>query len=379
MPDRIKQKMLVDGIKTTMNVTVSSDEPVEIRRLEITNSTNTEQTLEVVSYFEPVLSRKEQDYAHQAFNNLFLVYEYDEQSGALIVKRKKRGATDKEVYLATKLSTNAEQIGETEYEIDKEKFIGRGNLEIPKMIKQSLPFSKNVGLVTEPIAAMKNIVKVLPEQTVFVDLIISVENEKEKCMKNLEKYQISNIERTFEISKARCEAESRYMNEKGTEIELYQKMLSYILFDNPIKSRCLKNVPKEKYSQCELWKYGISGDMPIILVQIKNINDAYVIRQVLKAYEFFRTKNISIELVILNEEKYSYENYVRDEIEKEIANSNMTYLKNIRGGIFLLEQSEIDVKDVNLIKFVSSIVIDSHLGNLKTIIDDLEDDEFGKI
>ena len=379
MPDRIKQKMLVDGIKTTMNVTVSSDEPVEIRRLEITNSTNTEQTLEVVSYFEPVLSKKEQDYAHQAFNNLFLVYEYDEQSGALIVKRKKRGATDKEVYLATKLSTNAEQIGETEYEIDKEKFIGRGNLEIPKMIKQSLPFSKNVGLVTEPIAAMKNIVKVLPEQTVFVDLIISVENEKEKCMKNLEKYQISNIERTFEISKARCEAESRYLNVKGTEIELYQKMLSYILFDNPIKSRCLKNVPKEKYSQCELWKYGISGDMPIILVQIKNINDAYVIRQVLKAYEFFRTKNISIELVILNEEKYSYENYVRDEIEKEIANSNMTYLKNIRGGIFLLEQSEIDVKDVNLIKFVSSIVIDSHLGNLKTIIDDLEDDEFGKI
>ncbi len=378
MPDRIKQKMIVDGIKTTMNVTVSSDDPVEIRRLEITNNTNTEQTLEVVSYFEPILSKKEQDYAHQAFNNLFLVYEYDEKSGALIVKRKKRGTNDREVYLATKLSTNAEQIGETEYEIDKEKFIGRGNLEVPKMIKQSLPFSKNVGLVTEPIVAMKNIVKVLPEETVFVDLIISVENDREQCVQNLEKYQISNIERTFEISKARCEAESRYLNVKGKEIELYQKMLSYILFDNPLKSKWLKNVPKEKYSQCELWKYGISGDMPIILVQIRNINDVYVIKQVLKAYEFFRTKNIFVEMVILNEEKYSYESYVRDEIEKEIANSNMTYLKNIRSGIFLLEKSEMDIKDVNLIKFVSSIIIDSHLGNLKTVINDMEDDELGK-
>ena len=379
MPDRVKEKIIVDGIKTIMNVTVSSNDPVEIRRLEITNNTNTEQTLEVVSYFEPILSKPEQDYSHQAFNNLFLVYEYDEETDSLIVKRKKRGANDKEVYLATKLSTDAEQIGKTEYEIDKEKFIGRGNLEIPKMIKQSLPFSKSTDLVTEPIIAMKNIVKVLPEQTIYVDLIISVEKDKEQCISNLAKYQISNIERTFEISKARCEAESRYLNIKGTEIELYQKMLSYILFDNPLKSKWISKVPKKRYNKSELWKYGISGDMPIILVQIRNMNDIYVIKQVLKAYEFFRTKNIFVELVILNEEKYSYENYIRDEIEKEIANNNMTYLKNIRSGIFLLEQNEMDLKDVDLIKFVSSIVIDSHLGNLKTVIHDMEDDELGRI
>lgn len=379
MPDRIKQKIVVDGIKTTMNVTVSSNDPVEIRRLEITNNTNTEQTLEVVSYFEPILSRPEQDYSHQAFNNLFLVYEYDEETGALIVKRKKRSANDTEVYLATKLSTNVEQIGKSEYEIDKEKFIGRGNLEIPKMIKQSLPFSKSTDLVTEPIVAMKNIIKVLPEQTAFVDLIISVENDKEQCIKNLEKYQMSNIESTFEISKARCEAESRYLSIKGTEIELYQKMLSYILFDNPLKSKWISQLPKISYNKSELWKYGISGDMPIMLVQIRNMNDIYVIKQVLKAYEFFRTKNIFVELVILNEEKYSYENYIRDEIEKELANSNMTYLKNIRGGIFLLEQNEMDSKDVDLIKFVSSIIIDSHLGDLKTVINDMEEDELGRI
>ncbi len=379
MPDKVKEKIIVDGIKTIMNVTVSSNDPVEIRRLEITNNTNTEQTLEVVSYFEPILSKPEQDYSHQAFNNLFLVYEYDEETGSLIVKRKKRGTNDKEIYLATKLSTNAEQIGKTEYEIDKEKFIGRGNLETPKMIKQSLPFSKSTDLVTEPIIAMKNIIKVSPEQTVYIDLIISVENDKEKCISNLAKYQISNIERTFEISKARCEAESRYLNIKGTEIELYQKMLSYILFDNPLKSKLISKVPKTRYNKSELWKYGISGDMPIILVQIRNMNDIYVIKQVLKAYEFFRTKNIFVELVILNEEKYSYENYIKDEIEKEIANNNMTYLKNIRSGIFLLEQNEMDLKDVDLIKFVSSIIIDSHLGNLKTVINDMEEDELGRI
>ena len=59
--------------------------------------------------------------------------------------------------------------------------------------------------------------------------------------------------------------------------------------------------------QSELWKYGISGDLPIILVKVKDVNDIDIIKEILKAYEFFRIKNISIELVILDEEKHSYE------------------------------------------------------------------------
>ena len=62
---------------------------------------------------------------------------------------------------------------------------------------------------------------------------------------------------------------------------------------------------KEEYKQSNLWKYGISGDLPIILVKIKDANDIYVAKQVLKAYEFFRSKNINIELVLLDEEKHS--------------------------------------------------------------------------
>ena len=44
------------------------------------------------------------------------------------------------------------------------------------------------------------------------------------------------------------------------------------------------------YEQSELWKYGISGDLPIILVKVKDLNDSDVIKQILKAFEFFRIK-----------------------------------------------------------------------------------------
>ncbi len=373
MPDTSKFEKIKDDIKTTFKTTVDANEPVEIRRLEIKNNSNDEKIFEITSYFEPVLSRKEQDYAHQAFNNLFLIYEYDENTDSIKVKRKERENNNKELYLIAKMQTNCEKIGETEFEISKEKFIGRNNLGIPKMIQNSEPFSKRVGLVTEGIIALKNTIKVKPKEKVFVDLLLSVEYDAEIALKNLEKFNImENVTREFEIVKAKTEAESRYLEVKGKDIDIYQTIMSYILFDNPIKQN--EKLGYKIYEQKDLWKYGISGDLPIITVTIKYVNDLYVIKQIIKAYEYLKTKNIKVELVIINEENYSYENYIRDEIEGVILNSHLAYMKNIYGGIFVLSKNEMNIQDVNLIKFLSTIVIDSHLGNLVNVIKDIEED-----
>ncbi len=89
----------------------------------------------------------------------------------------------------------------------------------------------------------------------------------------------------------------------------------------------------------ELNKYNIDNE-----IIDKYINDIYVIKQILKAYEFFRTKNVKVELVIINEENYSYENYIRDEIEGAILNSHQAFLKNTNGGIFVLSKNEGEIQ-----------------------------------
>jgi len=379
MPDKIEQEILEGNIKTKIKTTVSSNEPVELRRMILENYGNEEEILEITSYFEPVLSKKEQDYAHPAFNNLFLINSFDEETGSLIVKRKQREANCKEMYLAASLSTNSETIGDLEYEINEDKFIGRGNLGIPVMVKNSIPLSKKIGLVTEPIVALKRTVKVKPNEEVVIDLVLSVGEELDKVKENNKKYQsFENVKTEFELSKARVEAESRYLRVKGKEIEIYQKMLSYIIFDNPVKSTFMKQSTKQEYRQSELWKYGISGDLPIILLKIKDVNESYVIKEVLKAYEYFRTKNIETELVILDEEKHSYENYVREEIEGAILNNHMSYLKNIKGGIFSLSKGEIARPDIELLEFLAAIKIDGSKGGLKNAIVDLEEEYLEK-
>ena len=247
------------------------------------------------------------------------------------------------------------------------------------MVKNSNPFSKKIGLVTEPIVALKRNMKIKPGQKSTMNLIISVGENKEKIIENIKKYKIEeNIQKAFELSKAKNEAQSRYLRVKGTQIRNYQKILSYIIFSNPAKKLNLEKLPKHKYEQSELWKYGISGDVPIILIKIKDINETYIIKEILKAYEFIRTKNFEIELVIIDEEKHSYENYVREEIDGLILNSQLSYLKNIRGGIFELSKNEISKEDLELLEFVAKIIIDGNKGGLENVIKDLEEEYLEK-
>ncbi len=378
MPDKNEQEIVNGNIKTKIKTTVSSNEPVELRRIILENQGNEEEILEVTIYFEPVLSNKQQDYAHPVFNNLFLVNQLEEETNSIIIQRKSRQVNGSKIYLVANLFTNSETIGDFEYEMDGEKFIGRGNLGIPNMVKHSIPLSKKNGLVTKNVVALKRCVKVKPGKESILDFVLTIHEEKEEVLKNIKKYQsMQNVTKEFELAKARVQAESRYLSMKGSDISIYQKMLSYLVFDNPTK------LPKRKektnsYHQSELWKYGISGDLPIILLKVRNVNDANIIKELLKAYEFFRMKNVETEIVILDEEKHSYENYVKEEIEGNILNNHMAYLKNQKGGIFTLSKEEIEPKDVELLEFLAAILIDSDKGGLENNIKELEENYLEK-
>ena len=93
---------------------------------------------------------------------------------------------------------------------------GRGNIGIPQMIKNSNPFSKKIGLVTEGIVALKGNLKVKSGEKTTINFLISVGEDKIKLIDNIKKYKVSeNVEKAFELSKAKNEAETRYLGLKG--------------------------------------------------------------------------------------------------------------------------------------------------------------------
>ena len=371
-PDMNKIVRQDGNIETTTKTFIVPNESIEIRRLELKNNGMEDETLEITSLLEPVLSSESQDYAHKAFNKLFLRYEFLNDTNTILVTRKKREESQQDIYLAVNLYTENNTIGDLEYEIDKDKFSGRGGgFCLPKAVENSIPFSKKIGLTIDPIVAMKRTINIKPEEKVALNLIIAVSENKEKVIEYINEYTNSEkIKRSMELSKAKNEAENRYLGVKGKDIILYQKILSLLLFNNPLKTVSYKNA--NYIPVTELWKYGISGDLPILLIKVFNQNDVENVDKILHAYEYFRVKNVSIDLVIINEEKNSYENYTKEAIMNCIYNNNLGYMQNIKGGIFVLDNLNNEEKDY--LEERANLVINATKGSILRSIKDMEEE-----
>lgn len=377
-PDKSKFVRQDGGIETTTRVWVLPDNPVEIRRIELKNLGNSGETIEVNAFLEPLLSSFNQDYAHKAFNNLFLSFEFLEETNTILVKRKSRDEKASDVYMAVNLYTENETIGDLEFELDKEKFVGRQNVELPIAVQNSFPLGRNLKRTADPIIAMRRTINILPSQKATLNLIIAVSEAKEKAVE-LIKGNMNNekIIRNMNLAKAKVEAESMYLGVKAVDIEKYQNMLRYLIYQNPLKLLMYKEKVPEEAKASDLWKFGISGDLPILAIKIRDVSDISVVKDALKAYEYYKIKNIKIDLVILNEEKKTYDNYVYEEIQNAILDRNLGYMQNINGGIFVL--NNLDKTQKRIVEYRANLLIDAHLGNIGRQIRDFEDEYIDKM
>ena len=370
-PSQNKIVRLDEDIETTIKTTIAPNEPIELKTIELTNHSSDAQTIEVTSYLEPILSTEAQDNSHPAFNNLFLNYEYLENEEAILVTRRKRSISEKPIFVGVSMHAESGMIGELEYEIDKEKFWGRNLRTVPKAVQNSSPLSRQIQYTTDPIISFKRVIEILPEKSLSLNFILAVGNSKEEVVNRLNSLTNSEtIKHQFELSKAKAEAENRYLGVNGKELELYQKILGYLYMQNPLKKMqypSVNNVPVSK-----LWKYGISGDLPILLVKIKEAEDIDVVEEMLKLYHYFHLKNIKIDFVIINEEKYSYQNHLKDRIFNSILNENISYMQNQKAGIFVLENLKPD--EIYYLECRANLSIDSSYGNAKRYLKELEEE-----
>ena len=71
--------------------------------------------------------------------------------------------------------------------------------------------------------------------------------------------------------------------------------------------------------QSGLWAQGISGDLPIVLLRIADIDDLDIVRELLQAHEYWRMKQLAVDLVILNDRQSSYVQELQVAIETLIG------------------------------------------------------------
>ncbi|KGI36814.1 NdvB [Clostridium tetani ATCC 9441] len=357
--DKAKFERIDDKIKTTTEICVSNEENGEIRKVSITNNSEEDKILEITSYFEVVLNKYDADLVHPSFSNLFINTEFVEEPLCILANRRKRSVKDKELWIMQALLTDEKVVGNIQYETNRAKFIGRCNdLDRPEVIENDKPLTNTVGAVLDPIISMRVRVKIPAKDSCELSYIMAICNERQEAIRIAEKYkQRDNVERIFELAWTYSQIESRYLGVKSYTINKFQELASNIIFPNEsIKQReeYVKNIRK---NQVDLWKYGISGDIPIVSIVINKIEDISSIKDIIKAHEYWNLKGLEVDLLIINLEESSYEQELQMSIKDIIFTSHLRDREYVSGGVFLYNKATMEEEDIEFVISISRLVI----------------------
>ena len=370
-----------ENIDTVTEVVVSSGDNAEIRRVTLVNHGDEACVLEVSSYYELVLAQHGADVAHPVFSNLFIRTEFVPELNCLIANRRPRSENDKTIWSVNLMTLEGEALGGLQYETDRFKFIGRGrDVSKPLVLEQSKPLTNTVGPVLDPIMSMRYMIKIEPGKMAKLNLVAAVGESREAVLDIASKYLKQDIiPEEFNLAATRSRVEARYLNLKPSDIEFYQELISHILFISPaqrLKKECIINNTK---GQSALWPYGISGDIPIILVTLEKTDDIDIVYDILKAHEYWKYKNLKVDLVILNEEENSYTNPLHGLLADILSSSHAHDMINKPGGVFVLKESTLSKEEVNLICAAARIVLRGSAGELKEQLYTKKDNNLPKL
>lgn len=349
-----------DGlISTKTEVMVTSGDNAEIRRVSLKNLGDQSCVIEVTSYFEVVLASQAVDVAHPAFSNLFVETGYLAERKCVVANRRQRSEHDKPSWLAHAVVLEGETAGDIQFETDRMQWQGRGrNMKAPLLLEQGKPLSNTTGPVLDPVISIRASLRIEPGKTARVSFVTAVSSSNEILLSLVDKYGThETVEGAFRLALTKSQVENRYLNLEANEMELYQDMISDILFISPIRRMNQSLILQNTQGQSALWRYGISGDMPIVLLILQKTYQVELLYEVLQAHEYWRLMDLKVDLVILGDEEYSY-NLPLNSLISEIVLSRQTHdvLKQ-PGDVFILDKNNMPPADVLLLYSVAGIIL----------------------
>ncbi len=347
-------------------LSVSPEDDVELRRVTLTNHSSTACTIELTSYAEVVLATQAADETHATFSNLFVQTEFVPSSSAILCTRRARTADENPPWLLHLLVGQGGTHGQISCETDRARFVGRnGTLANPRAMQKVAPLSNTAGSVLDPIISLRRTVTLQPDEIAVLNFIIGAAENRETANALVEKYQHFRMaDRARDLAWTHNQVILRHLNATEAEAQLYARLAGAIIYADPARRATSGILLENRRGQSALWAYGISGDTPLVLLRVTNLENIELVRQLIKAHSYWRAKGLTVELVILNEDISVYRQNLQDQITSLIAAGSEAQMLDKPGGIFVRRLEQIPNEDRVLLQSASRIVLDDEQGSL---------------
>ena len=298
-----------DGALTTaLDVLVSAEDDAEVRRVSITNHGFVAREIDVTAYAELALAPQAADVAHPAFSKLFVVTEHLPALGALLATRRRRSHGDPEVWIGQVAVIEGDAIGRPEFGTDRAQILGRGrDIRSPQRIVDGVALGGATGTVLDPAFALRRRVRVAPGGTARIAFWTLAAASRKALLDLIDKHHDpSAFDRAANLAWTQALVQLHHLGVDRGEAALFQQLAAHIVYAGPVLRPASDVLLKGAGGQPDLWRVGISGDLPIVLVRIADVHELGLARQLVKASEYWRAKGLAFDLVLLNERGSSY-------------------------------------------------------------------------
>jgi cellobiose phosphorylase len=354
------------GIEAYTEIAVSPEDDIELRRLRLTNLSRVRRSIEVTSYTEVVLATAAADAQHPAFGKLFVQSEIVDGPAAILCTRRPRAAEESAPWACHLMAVHGAAAGPASHETDRARFIGRGrHLDAPAALLDAAPLSGTAGAVLDPVMATRRVVTLEPEQTATIDLVHGAAQDRAACLALARKYADRRLaDRVFDMAWTHSQVSLRQLNASEADAQLYARLANTIVYAQPTLRAPTAVLLRNRRAQSGLWGYAISGDLPIVLLQVGEASNIELVRQLVQAHAWWRLKGLAVDLVIWNEERDVYRQRLQEQILALIAGSVESHVVDRPGGIFVRHPDQIALEDRVLLQSVARAVLCDRLGSL---------------
>jgi cellobiose phosphorylase len=348
-------------------IVVSPEDDIEVRRITITNRAQTPREIDVTSYAEVVLAPPAADALHQAFSNLFVQTEIIRPRQAILCTRRPRSRDEQVPWMFHLMAVHGADIGEVSYETDRMKFIGRGRTAAdPQAMRGPAALSGSEGPVLDPIVAIRYRLVLDPEKSVTVNIVSGIGETRESCLGLVEKYQDRRLaDRVFDLAWTHSQVALLQINATASDAQLYCRLASSVIYANASLRADPSVLINNRRGQSGLWGYSISGDIPIVLLQIEDPANIDLARQLIQAHAYWRLRGLAVDLMIWNEDHAGYRQLLHDQIMGLIAARGEASEIDRPGGIFVRAGDQISEEDRILFQTVARAIITDSRGALE--------------
>ncbi|HEX4954710.1 MAG TPA: glucoamylase family protein [Thermoanaerobaculia bacterium] len=370
LAEKVTFERLDHEILTRLEIAVAPGDDAEVRRVSLTNRSDRTREIELTSYVELGLGSVAEDVANPAFGKLFVETEWIAENTALLARRRQRSPGEPVVVGFHVLAMQGPTHAQVEWETDRMRFLGRGRGPDNPRAMNGRALSGTTGAVLDPILSLRTRLRLAPGGFARVSFTTGVAADEPTALASAQKYHDHGVAaRVFALAFTQAQVSLRHLGVSAGEAQLCERLGSRVFFSDASLRADGETLARNTLGQDGLWRFGISGDLPIVLVRVAEPEDLELVRQVLVAHEHWRLKGLRADVVLLNEHAASYREAINEGLGQLLDTGPWSAWKAQPGGVFLLLAEAMQEAETVLLEGVAQAVLSGDRGTLEQQLD----------